>query len=63
MVAALDDPYSRHIDPRSYREREEQSTQGTGGIGITTMPEPAGLRVMSRLEHLPAAGAGLIPGI
>ncbi|MBV9195182.1 MAG: S41 family peptidase [Solirubrobacterales bacterium] len=62
MVASLDDPYSQYLDPRSYRERSEQSTQHLGGIGITTMPEPRGLRVRNVFEHSPAAGAGLMPG-
>ena len=62
MVASLDDPYSHYLDPRSYRERSEQSTQDLGGIGINAVPEPPGLRVVKVLEHSPAAGAGLTPG-
>ncbi|MBV9680376.1 MAG: S41 family peptidase [Solirubrobacterales bacterium] len=62
MVASLDDPYSRYLDPRSYRGRSEQSTQRLGGIGISTTPEPRGLRVVTVFEHSPAAGAGLRPG-
>ncbi|MBV9944797.1 MAG: S41 family peptidase [Solirubrobacterales bacterium] len=62
MVASLDDPYSRYLDPAAYRMRSEQSTQHLGGIGINTMPEPGGLRVMNVFEHSPAAGAGLMPG-
>jgi carboxyl-terminal processing protease len=62
MVASLDDPYSRYLDPRSYRERRDESTQELGGIGINTLPEPAGLLVVKVFEHSPAAGAGLLPG-
>ena len=62
MGASLDDPYSRYLDPRSYRERSEESTQELGGIGINAVPEPSRLRVVKVFEHSPAAGAGLISG-
>jgi carboxyl-terminal processing protease len=62
MVASLDDPYSTYLDPQSYRERNEGLQQHPGGIGINTAPEPRGLRVVSVLEHSPAADAGLMPG-
>jgi carboxyl-terminal processing protease len=61
MVASLEDPYSHYLDPQSYRERNERSTQELDGIGITTALEPAGLRVVKVFEHSPAAGAGLKP--
>jgi carboxyl-terminal processing protease len=62
MVASLEDPYSRYLDPRTYRERSEQSTQQLVGIGINVVAEPAGLRVVKVYGHSPAAGAGLMPG-
>ncbi|MBV8999812.1 MAG: S41 family peptidase [Solirubrobacterales bacterium] len=62
MVASLDDPYSQYVDPRSYRERNEQSTQELGGIGITVAAEPPGLRVVTVVAHSPAAGAGVMLG-
>ena len=62
MVASLDDPYSRYLDARSYRERSTESTQDVGGIGISVESEPQGLRVVRVVEHSPAAGAGLMPG-
>jgi len=62
MVAGLEDPYSRYLDPNSYRERNEEPTQELGGIGITTAAEPRGLRVLNVFEHSPAAGAGLMSG-
>lgn len=62
MVASLDDPYSHYLDPRTYRERNEQSTQELVGIGINVAAEPPGLRVVKVFEHSPAADAGLMPG-
>jgi len=62
MVAGLDDPYSRYLDPRAYRERNEEPEQDLGGIGINTVAEPRGLRVLNVFEHSPAAVAGLMSG-
>jgi carboxyl-terminal processing protease len=62
MVASLEDPYSDYLDPRSYRERREQSTQELVGIGVSVVAEPSGLLVVNVFEHSLAAGAGLAPG-
>jgi len=62
MVASLDNPYSHYLDPLAYRERNEQSTQDVGGIGIAVAAEQPGLRVVTVVAKSPAAGAGLIPG-
>jgi carboxyl-terminal processing protease len=60
MVVSLDDPYSHYLDPQSYRERNEPPK--VGGIGINTVAEPRGLRVLNVFEHSPAAYAGLLSG-
>jgi carboxyl-terminal processing protease len=62
MVASLDDPYSRYLDPRAYRERNAPSPPEQVGIGINVAAEPEGLRVVKVLENSPAARAGLMPG-
>ncbi|MBV8989571.1 MAG: S41 family peptidase [Solirubrobacterales bacterium] len=62
MVASLDDPYSHYLDPQSYRERSEPPKQDLGGIGIDTVAEPRGLRVVNVFEGSPAADAGLMSG-
>lgn len=62
MVASLEDPYSHYLDATAYRQRNEQSTQEPGGIGIRTDAEPGGLRVVGVVEHSPAAGAHLMAG-
>jgi carboxyl-terminal processing protease len=62
IVSSLDDPYSHYLDPSAYRERAEQRTRELVGVGINTVSEPKGLRVVKVFEHSPAAGAGLLPG-
>jgi carboxyl-terminal processing protease len=62
MVASLDDPYSEYLNPQAYRERNQEPQQEPGGIGINTVAEPRGLRVVGVLKHSPAAGAGLKSG-
>jgi carboxyl-terminal processing protease len=62
MVASLDDPYSRYVDPRTYRERNARPSQELVGIGISATHEPEGLRVVKVFPHSPAASAGLMPG-
>ena len=62
MVASLDDPYSRYLDPPSYRERNQPSPPEQVGIGINVVAEPDGLRVVKVLENSPAARAGLMSG-
>jgi carboxyl-terminal processing protease len=62
MVASLDDRYSRYLDPRMYRDRNQPPQKDQGGIGITTVAEADGLRVRDVFENSPAARAGLLPG-
>ncbi|HYB30074.1 MAG TPA: S41 family peptidase [Solirubrobacteraceae bacterium] len=62
IVASLDDPYSRYVDPSSYRASMDESEQHTTGIGIEVMSEPQGLRVINVYENSPAAEAGLMDG-
>jgi carboxyl-terminal processing protease len=60
MVASLDDPYSRYLDPEAYRASLQDSTPHTVGIGITITPEADGLRVLGVVDGSPAAHAGLM---
>jgi carboxyl-terminal processing protease len=60
IVASLDDPYSRYIDPGAYKASMNESEMPIGGIGIEIMPEPDGLRVINVSEESPAAHAGLM---
>jgi carboxyl-terminal processing protease len=61
MVASLEDPYSRYLDPDAYRTRNEPANHDMGGIGINTAADPGGLRVVSVVPGSPAADAGLMP--
>ena len=60
MVGSLDDPYSRYVDPSSYKASMEQSDEHIGGVGIQVMHEPDGLRVTNVSAGSPAAKAGLL---
>jgi len=60
MVASLDDPYSRYIDPSAYKASADESNQDIGGIGIEVTSEPEGLRVINVSDNSPAAEAGLM---
>ena len=60
MVASLDDPYSHYLDPSAYRASTERSNPYRTGIGINTMPEPGGLRVVAMFAGSPAARGGVM---
>jgi carboxyl-terminal processing protease len=62
MVAGLEDPYSRYLDPAAYQESQREPGEQTVGIGVTIQAEARGLRVLKVLDHSPAAGAGLNDG-
>lgn len=62
MVASLDDPYSHYLDPRAYQASMHGAEPHTVGIGIQASPEAQGLRIVTVVEHSPAARAGLMPG-
>jgi carboxyl-terminal processing protease len=62
MVAGLDDPYSRYIDPAAHEASQRESDDQSVGIGIGVEAAPQGLRVVNVLENSPAAGAGLTDG-
>lgn len=61
MVASLEDPYSRYLDPHAYSTRNQTPNQDAGGIGINAAAEPGGLRVVGVVPRSPAAEAGLMP--
>ena len=60
MVAGLDDPYSRYIDPSSYQASLHESEMQITGIGIRVKSESRGLLVVDVFEQSPAAHAGLM---
>jgi len=63
MLGALDDPYSRFMDPRAYKEFQETSFAGRfTGIGIVMDLVGGQVIVVSPIPGTPAARAGLLAG-
>jgi carboxyl-terminal processing protease len=62
MVAGLDDPHSRYLDPQSYRERNEPSTQdlGSGDQLRTEVRAPLDAGAQALILDLRGNGGGLI---
>ncbi len=61
MIAALDDPYTRLLDPASFRLFRRETTGSYSGVGLTLLPGSAGLLV-TRTQPGPARIAGVRPG-
>jgi carboxyl-terminal processing protease len=59
MLASLD-PHSSYLDPRSYRDMEEQTRGEFGGLGLEVSMEKGRVTVVSALDDAPAARAGLL---
>ncbi|MDW8107373.1 MAG: S41 family peptidase [Armatimonadota bacterium] len=62
MLAALDDPYTRFMDPEAFRRMQEDTTGSFTGIGALLEDAPGGARIVRPLPNSPAARAGLKPG-
>lgn len=63
MLAAVDDPYTRFMDPRAFREFQESAYAGQfTGIGIIMDLKDGQVIVISPIPGTPAARAGLLAG-
>jgi carboxyl-terminal processing protease len=63
MLAALDDPYTRFMDPRAFKEFQDASFAGEfTGIGITMDFKDGQVIVVTPIPGTPAARAGLQAG-
>ncbi len=63
MLGALDDPYSRFMDPRAFKEFQETNYAGQfTGIGIIMDLKDGQVIVVSPIPGTPAARAGLLAG-
>ena len=61
MVAKLD-PHSAYMDAKSFGGDFQVRTQGHfGGVGIEVSPDAGMIRVMSAMDGMPAAAAGVKP--
>jgi len=61
MVAALDDPYTRFIDPEELKEEEIEMQGEYGGLGIYIGQRDGKTLVISPIEDTPADRVGLKP--
>jgi carboxyl-terminal processing protease len=61
MISALGDPYTAYLAPADYKLLRQQTASRYTGIGVSVLPEPRGLVVVS-LRAGPAQRAGIHPG-
>lgn len=61
MVAALDDPYTRFVDPEELKEEEIEMQGEYGGLGIYIGQRDGKTLVISPIEDTPADRVGLKP--
>jgi carboxyl-terminal processing protease len=61
MISALGDPYTAYLAPDDYKLLRQQTASEYTGIGVSVLPEPRGLVVVS-LRSGPAERAGIHRG-
>ncbi|HKQ10067.1 MAG TPA: S41 family peptidase [Rhizomicrobium sp.] len=62
MVSSLD-PHSAYMDAKAFGGEFQVRTQGRfGGVGIQVTPDSGAIRVVSPMDGMPAAAAGIKPG-
>lgn len=62
MLASLDDPYTRFMDPKAFQGMQDERSGAFGGIGIQIGMKDKQLTVIAPMEDTPAAKAGLKAG-
>ena len=63
MLATLDDPYTRFLDPREFKEMQIDTSGELSGVGIQLSldKDTKNLVVVSPIEGSPASRAGVMP--
>ncbi|MFM9040921.1 MAG: S41 family peptidase [Vulcanococcus sp.] len=63
MLATLDDPYTRFMDPREFKEMQIDTSGELSGVGIQLSldKDTKELTVVSPIEGSPASRAGVLP--
>ncbi|SBO41925.1 S41 family peptidase [Cyanobium sp. NIES-981] len=63
MLATLDDPYTRFLDPREFKEMQIDTSGELSGVGIqlSLEKETKDLVVVAPIEGSPASRAGVMP--
>lgn len=59
MLKALDDPYTRFVDPKGFEEMQIHLNGNFSGVGIQIGIKDDQLTVISPIEETPAAKAGI----
>ncbi|HHV61476.1 MAG TPA: S41 family peptidase [Firmicutes bacterium] len=62
MLATLKDPYTRYMDPKAYKEMQENMKASFDGIGISIGMKDDHLTIIAPIEGTPGERAGLKPG-
>ncbi|NPV53462.1 MAG: S41 family peptidase [Firmicutes bacterium] len=62
MLATLKDPYTRYMDPKAYKEMQENMKASFDGIGISIGMKDDRLTIIAPIEGTPGERAGLKPG-
>lgn len=62
MLKKLDDPYTRFMEPKSFKEMQVETQGEFGGLGIVISIKDRMLTVVSPIDDTPAAHAGVLAG-
>ncbi len=62
MLKVLDDPYTRFMEPKSFKEMQVETQGEFGGLGIVITVKGRMLTVISPIEDTPAFRAGIKAG-
>ena len=62
MVASLNDPYTKFLDPKEFSEETSSIKGSLKGIGIQIGVQDGKLMVIAPIEDTPAEKAGLLAG-
>jgi carboxyl-terminal processing protease len=61
MLASLD-PHSSYMNPKAYKDMQQQTRGEFGGLGIEVTMENGLVKVVAPIDETPAARAGIKPG-
>jgi carboxyl-terminal processing protease len=62
MLKKLDDPYTRFMEPKNFKEMQVETQGEFGGLGIVITVKDRMLTVVSPIDDTPAARAGIMAG-
>ncbi|GAB4278921.1 MAG: S41 family peptidase [Candidatus Rifleibacteriota bacterium] len=62
MLKKLDDPYTRFMEPKVFKEMQVETQGEFGGLGIVISIKDRMLTVVSPIDDTPAARAGILAG-